>query len=134
MGEVDKIHVYSVVDYLEIKKLHEVKVDCLYSRIVENHGYLFGLSDKGFMTVIELKPQGKEHLISVTTVIDLPQGSTQLVGSLKNRRLIITSFRNCLVLIDTMEGPFASVRMNLEGRVQTVFSDREKGEVLALSP
>jgi len=37
------------------------------------------------------------------------------------------------VLIDTIEGPFVSVQLNLEDRVQAVFSERERGEVLALS-
>lgn len=86
------------------------------------------------MTVIELKPPGKEQLISVTTAIDLPQGTTQVVGSKKNKRLIITIYRNCVVLIDTIEGPLLSVQLNIESKVQSVFSDRERGEVLALSP
>jgi len=52
VGEADSIHVYAVVDFNEIRRLHEIKVDVLYRRLIHNHGYLFGLSDKGFMTVL----------------------------------------------------------------------------------
>ena len=86
------------------------------------------------MTVFELKAQGKEKLISVTTTIDLPERTNKWVGSKKNKRLIITFYRNCLVLIDTIEGPLLSVQLNNESKVQSVFSDTEKGEVLTISP
>jgi hypothetical protein len=85
------------------------------------------------MTVIELKPQGKEKLMSVTTTIDLPEGTNKWVGSKKNKRLIITSYRNCLVLIDTIEGPLLSLELKIESKLQSLFSDFEKGEVLAIS-
>jgi len=86
------------------------------------------------MTVLELKPPGKEKLMSVTTTIDLPEGTNKWVGSKKNKRLIITFYKNCLVLIDTIEGPLLSIELNIESKLQSVFSDLEKGEVLAISP
>ena len=38
------------------------------------------------------------------------------------------------MLIDTIEGPLLSVQLNNESKVQSVFSDTEKGEVLTISP
>ncbi len=61
------------------------KVEFNYQKLFQNIGYLFCLSEKGLLTVIELKSQGKEQLISVTTSIDLTEGTTQLEGSKKIR-------------------------------------------------
>ncbi len=91
------------------------------------------MSEKGLLTVIELKPQGKEQLISVTTSIDLPEGTTQLVGSKKNKRLIVTLYRNCVVLIDTIEGPLYSLELNVGSKLQSLYSDYERGEILVIS-
>lgn len=84
------------------------------------------------MTVLELKPPMKEQLISVTTNIALPESSTHIVGS-ENRRLLVTHYRNNLVLIDTIEGPLFSFRLKGGLPIQSLFSDREQGTVLALA-
>ena len=70
----------------------------------------------------------------MTTSIDLPEGTTKLVGSKKNKKLILTLYRNCVVLIDTIEGPLSSVQLNIGSKIQSLYSDLEKGEVLAISP
>ena len=53
------IHIYSVLDFLDIKRLHMVSTDASFKSISVNHGYLLGLSGKGLMTVVELKPPQK---------------------------------------------------------------------------
>jgi hypothetical protein len=44
---------------MEIKKLHVLAFDSAFQRLIYNHGYLFAISELGFMTVIELKPPQK---------------------------------------------------------------------------
>lgn len=96
------VHIYSVIDFLEIKKLHLVVLGYSLRHLDLNHGYLLGLAEKGFMTVCELKPPQKEQLISVTTNINLPANSLKIVGSSKNKRLIMTYYKKNLVFIDTI--------------------------------
>ena len=117
---------------MDIKKLHSVQLDYLFRKLTINHGYLFGLSEKGFMTVLELKPPQKEELISVTTNISLPEGTLKIVGSSKNRRLIIASFKRSIVFIDTIEGPLFSFRLEQDIPIQSIFSDKETGRVITL--
>jgi hypothetical protein len=127
------IHVYSVIDFADIRKLHLVIVDAMFKRFVINHGYLLALSEKGFMTVLELKPPQKEQLISVTTSLNLPEQSLKIVGSSKNKRLIITRFRKSVVFIDTIEGPIFNLKLTQNDPIQSIFSDKESGCVLALA-
>lgn len=84
------------------------------------------------MTVLELKPPHKEQLISVTTNITLPEGSTHLVGSSKNRRLLVTHFNRNVVLIDTMEGPIYSYKSKGGSTIQSLLTDRNNN-ILALT-
>ena len=53
------VHIYSVLEYLEIKKLHMVQIDTVFCSLTVNHGYLLAISQKGFMTVLELRPPQK---------------------------------------------------------------------------
>lgn len=85
------------------------------------------------MTVIELKPPQKEKLLSVTTNISLPEHANKIVGSSKNRRLLVTHYLRSIVLIDTIEGPIFSCRLNMEEVVQSVVSDVETGTILSLT-
>ena len=87
---------------MEIKKLYTVKLDYSFSSLIVTHGLLLGLAEKGFITAFELKPPQKEALISVTTNLNLPEGVAKIVGSSKNRRLIITYYKKCIVFIDTI--------------------------------
>ena len=60
------------------------------------------MSENGFITVIDLKPPQKEKLISITTNIDFPKQTNTLLCSPHNKRLILTTHRNCIVLIDSL--------------------------------
>ena len=53
------INIYSVAEYLEIKRLHLVKIDYGFTRLTINHGFLLGLADKGFLTALELRQPAK---------------------------------------------------------------------------
>jgi len=84
------------------------------------------------LTALELKPPGKEGLISVTTNVNLPEGVKGIVGSTKNRRLIIAYFKQSIVFIDTIEGPIFSLKIHQTDQIQSLFSNRELGQVIAL--
>ena len=87
---------------MEIKKLHLVKTPTIYKKMIENHGYLYCMSQQGYITVIDLKPPQKEKLMTITTNIDFPKLTNILLCSAKNKRLIITIYRNCVVIIDSL--------------------------------
>lgn len=48
--------------------------------------------------------------MSILTNISVPSQPTRVEGS-KNKRLIISYFGSCVVLIDTIEGPLFSLRL-----------------------
>ena len=57
---------------------------------------------------------------------------SKIAGSGKNRRLIISYHRQCLVLIDTMEGPVYSLRLR-GNDIKSIYSNREAGVVICLT-
>jgi hypothetical protein len=59
VSDEEGIYVYGVEGTMEIKKLHVLAFDSAFQRLIYNHGYLFAISELGFMTVIELKPPQK---------------------------------------------------------------------------
>ena len=126
------VHIYSVVQFLEIKLLHTVKVDCGFKKLIVNHGFLLGLAEKGFLTAFQLRPPQKEGLISVTTNVNLPEGVRHIVGSPKNRRLIVTYYNQSIVLIDTVEGPIFSKRMGKTDKIVSIYSNKEANQVIAV--
>jgi hypothetical protein len=129
--EESALNVYSVRESFEIKRLHVIALEGEFCRLMESHSYLYAISDRGVMAVVELKPPEKEKLMSVLTRIELPP-TTNLASSPANRRLLITNFRNCLVLIDSMEGPVQSLRLREGSGVVKIGVDGE-GRVLGVS-
>ncbi|MCB0369496.1 MAG: hypothetical protein KDD45_08610 [Bdellovibrionales bacterium] len=105
----------------------------MYKKLMINHGFLLGLAEKGFMTVMELQSPQKEKLTTVTTNINLPEGSLKVIGNFGNKRLIITYFKKCVVLVDTIEGPLSSIKLKQNNPVCSVVSVKETGLVLSLT-
>ena len=68
----------------------------------------------------------------MTTNVNLPEGVTKIVGSSKNRRLIITYYKKCIVFINTIEGPIFSLKIHQYDEIKSIFSDKEKGQVIVM--
>jgi hypothetical protein len=108
---------------LDIKKLHWIKNDEAYLNITAKLGYLYCISSKGQLIIIELKPPQKEQLMSITTSIGIPSNTKRVVGA-KSQRLIISCYRDCIVLIDTIEGPINSFRLKHSNDIKALFYDK----------
>lgn len=130
--EAALLSVYSVRQSLEIKKLHAIALEGQFSRLLDSHGYLYAISDRGVMAVVELKPPQKEQLMSVLTRLELPPHTTNLAASPRNRRLLITNYRHCLVLIDSMEGPVQTLPLREGTRLVKIGVDGQ-GRVVGVS-
>ena len=71
--------------------------------------------------------------MTITTNIDFPKGSNSLICSLKNKRMIITEYRNCIVLIDSLEGPIYSFRLSGDSMIKSLYYDDGKKMLYSLS-
>jgi hypothetical protein len=94
---------------------------------------LYCISAGGTLTVVELKPPQKEQLMSVTTTIAIPPNTRKIVGS-RSRRMIVSCFRDCVVLIDTLEGPLNSFKLKGQHKnIKALCYDPEGQRLIAMT-
>lgn len=82
--------------------------------------------------MVELKPPQKEQLMSITTTIGIPGGTRKIVGS-KSQRVIVSCFRDCVVLIDTLEGPLASFKLKGQTNIRAIYYDKDNCKLISMS-
>ena len=70
--------------------------------------------------------------MSVTTTIAIPANTKKIVGS-KSRRMIVSCYKECVVLIDTIEGPLNSYKLKGHGEIKAMVYDPEGQRLLAMT-
>ena len=70
------LRIYDASNPKELKELTVVEgVSCFNKIHIAGDKYLFGLSETGFISVIELRPPGKERLTCTLTNVECPSHS-----------------------------------------------------------
>lgn len=88
-----------------VKELASISINDSYSKIYSyDDKFLFGISKAGYINVFEVKPPGKERLMSVLTSIDCP-ADVVVFGFHEKGQMIITSKGQYVVLISTKNVP-----------------------------
>lgn len=70
--------------------------------------------------------------MSVTTTIAIPPNTKKIVGS-RSRRMIVSCFKECVVLIDTIEGPLNSYRLKGHGEIKAMVYDPQGQKLMVMT-
>jgi hypothetical protein len=70
--------------------------------------------------------------MSILTKISVPIKPTRVEGS-KKKRLIISYFGSCVVLIDTIEGPLFSYPLKHQKEIRSIVYDGDREALLAIT-
>lgn len=70
--------------------------------------------------------------MSVTTAISIPSNTRKVIGA-KSKRMIVSCFGECVVLIDTMEGPLNSFRLKGQRSIKAMVYDEEGQKLMAMT-
>ena len=97
--------------------------------LLVSQNYLFGLCTYGYISVLDLKPKGKEKLINILTNIDCNENGKCLGYSHKSQTLFVSKGKD-LAIISTKNEPLF-VGGQSKTKIQKIEYDEENNILLS---